>query len=561
MDHDDEESDRSPFPCAICGTNLDFPVYKVFDHPVVTSLALCFICHDSTTLSAPAKDVDNASGDGDCAVYVGGMKIVGNDSCSICFCDTTESDDTVLLCSQESCGREYCESCIKNNLGEVFVEMLKGIDDWTCLVCNPKQLEELMNRKDVIQSRSLYTTVQSMAFDGDEYACDGGEHPVDVLENAKRVLFLVENVDDEIHRTNEMLSADFMATMRQEMARELDNDESRIQEEIDLYLETYQRHTNILHEQMAELQDCSDACGVFDCADFLQKRSGIGQDWMQDKVSKDSIRFEDLKRPELKSNDNDGYAQIHVGSDPPEELQEACVEEMHDLIIRKYIPEEDLDYCLFPPFFTKGISSILLKALFYCSKSEREILVSKYAIPPEVYLVMKYAKRSSSFTYDIELSKSFPAMLVKALRESSESAEQDFLMKFYNVSDTEGVEDILDEAKFLEFNKESAVKRRRNHQSFVEVDEEDMKEWIDHEEDEYRRRERVFGNNKDLPSGAGQDNLRNLVRTVTDEDDEKYARSWRKATLNMTMMVCTLCGHSYVFATFIIMYYFLVHIG
>lgn len=66
----------------------------------------------------------------------------------------------VLLCGDGSaCKHQFCLECIRENLGEEYLQdLLDGDDDWTCFCCQPSPaLDSLGNELARGQERSVYT--------------------------------------------------------------------------------------------------------------------------------------------------------------------------------------------------------------------------------------------------------------------------------------------------------------------------------------------------------------------------------------------------------------------
>ena len=521
-DHDEFLS--NPLPCSLCYANLNFPLLRIFDHPIIQELPVCVCCE---------KELSGTLNSGRC---LGTNCDI--DMCSICLTDTNKCEDEVFICSSESCKSEYCRPCLHEIFGEDFIEKLNSADTWLCLRCDTTIVHSILSSKTEAKQNSIYSKVKTMTFeDVESYinTCEQSdiESTKEMMYDARRILYLHEQVDDEITRINfDILDEAPLQQTRERILEELNGDHEKTEEEISVYLEEYQKHLDMLHDQLAELESSSDAIGVFDIHEVIKKRQD--DKWISEDIRlKESLITDNFKIahkidqstevPLLSSNNCDELETKFIKC----KWQE-CEGEV-DPVLKKYAGGNDLDYDLFPSLFRDQVSPLLLKALYSAGKEDFNYLMQKYKIPPQISIIMKYAKKNN-FSYDIEFSRHFPSMLVKALRATEDVAEQDFLIKFYNVkggSDTDdldhGVEDILDENDYLEINENLA----RSKDYYEQVEAQDFKDWLEKENkvfDQQRESLSVSGNHlSKMRFKVAQ--TRKIKRTLDDSDecDERNA--------------------------------------
>jgi hypothetical protein len=82
------------------------------------------------------------------------------------------------MCSNRDCIHEFCQYCIKENLGEAILDSVIANDDWFCIVCDPpERLSEISNYKEMIRKKSIFSLSETDFTvdqeDLDEFSSDG----------------------------------------------------------------------------------------------------------------------------------------------------------------------------------------------------------------------------------------------------------------------------------------------------------------------------------------------------------------------------------------------------
>ena len=149
---------------------------------------------------------------------------------------------------------------------------------------------------------------------------------------------------------------------------------------------------------------------------------------------------------------------------------------------------------------------------------------------------MKYAKKKE-FSYDIELSKRFSPMLVKALRSTENAVEQGYLMKFYDVcgnDDTcdgnQDVEDILDEDEYLEVNENLVA---QEHRDVEKVEAEDLENWIKREDETMNQQRKKISLDSTSQSKVVNEIAQTRKIRKCFDDDAELQTSYPDRTLNL----------------------------
>lgn len=165
---DDEYIDQHPkVYCTICFFNLNHGGYLISKHPDLP-VPICLMCHSDVsekrqtisryqcnndvqiTLPIPqSEDNEEEASDDDIED--------SDDFCSWCF---TDDNDELFICKDGlDCSHQFCQNCIRDNLGEEFLQYVQDLDSWECFICNPKSLNKLREALDYGQSISLFTTL------------------------------------------------------------------------------------------------------------------------------------------------------------------------------------------------------------------------------------------------------------------------------------------------------------------------------------------------------------------------------------------------------------------
>ena len=169
----DDRADREfelDIACTGCGHMLDHYAYKICSHPFIP-VPLCQLCYDDVREKLKDTTVNT------------------EDRCSWCGQDDTGE---LFVCGDGSiCKHNFCDDCLRQNLGQHFVENLQSNDDdWTCLVCAPEQVQLLQETMEVGMKKSIYS---------DSYGKDDGVGPTDkgdeIVDEVKM------NDGSEIHST------------------------------------------------------------------------------------------------------------------------------------------------------------------------------------------------------------------------------------------------------------------------------------------------------------------------------------------------------------------------
>lgn len=119
--------------CTLCYHDLNHFLYNIYKHPIL-GVPLCILCYDKFILQS--DDEQSVS-----------------DICSWCMSDDSE----LYICRDgNQCSHSFCYDCLNNNFGKSFIQNLKKIDLWTCLVCDPKPLEGLKRGYQQGLEQSIY---------------------------------------------------------------------------------------------------------------------------------------------------------------------------------------------------------------------------------------------------------------------------------------------------------------------------------------------------------------------------------------------------------------------
>ena len=111
--------------CCLCDHKLDHYALKVCTHPTIP-VPLCLLCSEELSSRLQDNEEDAET----------------EDQCS--FCGMCEQGELFICGDGTTCTHSFCSECLKRNLGNDFLTSLQNSDDdWTCLVCNPKQISKL----------------------------------------------------------------------------------------------------------------------------------------------------------------------------------------------------------------------------------------------------------------------------------------------------------------------------------------------------------------------------------------------------------------------------------
>ena len=184
-------------------------------------------------------------------------------------------------------------------LGGGLIDGLQADEDnWSCLKYDSHILESIKLSKAEAVENSIYTKVTSLSFEDVESYLDVQESSsacsADELYDARRIMYLHGEVDDEITRINfDILDEIPLQQTKEQILDEFDGDQEKADEEINLYVEEYNKHLNILHDQLAELESSSDALGVLDIHKFTRQRQD--NEWIaKDMKLKESMSVDDI---------------------------------------------------------------------------------------------------------------------------------------------------------------------------------------------------------------------------------------------------------------------------
>ena len=130
--------------CTGCGHMLDHYAYKICSHPFIP-VPLCQLCYDDVREKLKDTSVNT------------------EDRCS--WCGQDDSGELYVCGDGSTCKHNFCDDCLRQNLGPNFVENLQSSeDDWTCLVCAPEQVKLLQETMELGMKKSIYS---------DSYGVDG----------------------------------------------------------------------------------------------------------------------------------------------------------------------------------------------------------------------------------------------------------------------------------------------------------------------------------------------------------------------------------------------------
>ena len=123
--------------CTGCSHVLDHYAYKICSHPFIP-VPLCQLCYDDVREKLKDTTVNT------------------EDRCS--WCGQDDAGELFVCGDGSTCKHNFCDDCLRQNLGHNFVENLQSNDDedWTCLVCAPEQVKVLQETMELGMKKSIY---------------------------------------------------------------------------------------------------------------------------------------------------------------------------------------------------------------------------------------------------------------------------------------------------------------------------------------------------------------------------------------------------------------------
>lgn len=148
MDHDHND-DFPNLYCTNCFHDLNHHLYDTLEHPII-HVPLCILCFDDVRNSMeelPDEELE--------------------DRCSWCF-DFAEHDLYMCANEEKGCKSQFCDTCIRNNIGDEYLQLVQKNDDWKCFTCDKSQLQKFTKAIAEGKSKSVFGKLYNEDFDSDE---------------------------------------------------------------------------------------------------------------------------------------------------------------------------------------------------------------------------------------------------------------------------------------------------------------------------------------------------------------------------------------------------------
>jgi hypothetical protein len=355
--------------CTICYQELNNPVYKVCRHQLIP-VPTCLECYHEFNKVWEEKEASD------------------DDICGWCG----ECED-LLLCGDENsdCSKGFCRNCIKENLGESVLKDIETRDIWTCLYCQPFPLLNLLStRLTRGKERSVYKE-SLLANDTDDVldirlkdVTDEQIHKeIDILAAcigesnfATKRLDVKKCAETKDQITFELQGAKGVALQRSVLI-EIDDalsfisypaDCSEVDEELQNYVDMWQRHYDIMMEQEADSEELLRELGldIIELHRALELRSSeesqdeqFRRNEFEEKILRKQSRVQD---PVVAEADVEAKDVPDTRAEHPDELRARS----HPFI-KEFLGRDEVPRSRYPPEFEDLLPRCLLKALYYFS--------------------------------------------------------------------------------------------------------------------------------------------------------------------------------------------------
>jgi hypothetical protein len=135
--------------CTNCFHDLNHHLYDTLQHPIL-EVPLCILCYDDVRNSMEELSDEELE-----------------DRCCWCF-EFAEQDLFICANEDKGCKSQFCDACIRNNLGEEYLRTIQNNDEWKCFTCDTSQLKKFAKAIADGKSKSVFGKLNNEVFPSDD---------------------------------------------------------------------------------------------------------------------------------------------------------------------------------------------------------------------------------------------------------------------------------------------------------------------------------------------------------------------------------------------------------